>query len=297
MNSTPKEALLDPAFIAKLDRLSLSSKRVFTGKLRGERRSKKKGFSVDFADYRNYTAGDDLRFLDWNIYGRLDRLFLKLFHEEEDLNIYVILDVSKSMDFGEPKKIELARRIAASLGYVGLASLDRVHMLAFSDGLAHSLVPQRGKASAHRLFGFLSELACAGKTSLRTSLSRFVRSFPRDGVVVILSDFFDREGLEESFRILASRHHEVFLVQVLSPQEIAPDLAGHLKLRDGENDDLVDVSVSVPLLKSYRRTLEDFLSETRELSLRRGFRYLFAKSDFPLEAMVLETLRAQGMVR
>src|SRR5215467_7199026 len=160
--ATKPSDLLDPEFMSRLERLDIVSRRIFAGKMKGERRSKRKGQSVEFADYRNYVVGDDLRFLDWNIYGRLDRLFIRLFQEEEDLHFYLLLDNSLSMDFGTPTKLHYAKQVAAALGFIGLVNLDRVVVEVFNDRLTQSLPPLRGRRSLWRLLDFLGTLEPGG---------------------------------------------------------------------------------------------------------------------------------------
>src|SRR6516164_7785523 len=170
MPETPSQSLLEPQFLARLEQLELVSRKIFLGRLKGERRSKRKGQSVEFADYRNYVVGDDLRFLDWNLYARLDRLFLRLFMEEEDLHFTILLDNSLSMGFGTPTKLHYARQVAAALGFVGLVNLDRVVIEVFNDRLTQSLPPLRGRRSLWRLLDFLTKIEPAGPSDLKRSL-------------------------------------------------------------------------------------------------------------------------------
>src|SRR6267154_5579461 len=167
MPETPVKPLLDSLFLAKLEQLELVSRKIFMGRMKGERRSKRKGQSVEFADYRNYVVGDDLRFLDWNLYARLDRLFLRLFMEEEDLHFYVLIDNSLSMDFGRPSKLRYAKQVAAALGFIGLVNMDRVVIEAFNDKLTQSLPAVRGRKSLWRVLDFLQKLTPAGPSNLR----------------------------------------------------------------------------------------------------------------------------------
>src|SRR6266700_1217670 len=168
--TTTPQSLLDPQFLHRLEELELVSRKIFLGVMKGERRSKKKGQSVEFADYRNYVKGDDLRFLDWNLYGRLDKLFLRLFMEEEDLHFYVLLDNSLSMDFGTPAKLHYAKQVAAALGFIGLVNMDRVVVEAFNDRLTQSMPAARGRRSLWRLMDFLQKIEPAGPSNLRDSL-------------------------------------------------------------------------------------------------------------------------------
>src|SRR5205823_13609592 len=170
MPDTPTQPLLDPQFLARLEQLELVSKKIFMGRMKGERRSKKKGQSVEFADYRNYVVGDDLRFLDWNLFARLDRLFIRLFMEEEDLHVYVLIDNSLSMDFGSPSKLHYAKQVSAALGFIGLVNMDRVVMEAFNDRLVQSLPAVRGRRSLWRGVGFLPKNEPGGPRGLKTPL-------------------------------------------------------------------------------------------------------------------------------
>src|SRR3954449_5761416 len=169
MPELQSEPLLDPQFLARLEQLELVSRKIFLGRMKGERRSKRKGQSVEFADYRNYVVGDDLRFLDWNLYARLDKLFLRLFMEEEDLHFYVLIDNSLSMDFGTPTKLHYAKQVAAALGFIGLVNLDRVVIEAFNNRLVQSLPAVRGRRSLWRLFDFLQKLQPSGPSDLKKS--------------------------------------------------------------------------------------------------------------------------------
>src|SRR5271167_1116829 len=173
MPETQAQPLLDPQFLARLEQLELVSRKIFLGRMKGERRSKRKGQSVEFADYRNYVVGDDLRHLDWNLFARLERLFIRLFMEEEDLHFYVLLDNSLSMDFGKPTKLHFAKQVAAALGFIGLVNMDRVVVEAFNDRLTQSLPAARGRHSLWRVMGFLQKIEPAGPSNLRRALRGF----------------------------------------------------------------------------------------------------------------------------
>src|SRR6266480_1316843 len=192
--------LLDPQFLARLEQLELVTKRIFLGRMKGERRSKKKGQSVEFADYRNYVIGDDLRFLDWNLFARLEKLFIRLFMEEEDLHFYVLIDNSLSMDFGNPTKLHYARQVAAALAFIGLVNMDRVVIEVFNEKLTQSMPALRGRKSLWRVMDFLQKLQPAGPSNLRESLKTFTMKSSGKGIVVLLSDMMDKEGYEEALR-------------------------------------------------------------------------------------------------
>src|SRR5271165_2888753 len=187
MPDAPSPPLLEPGFLARLEQLELVSRKIFLGRMKGERRSKRKGQSVEFADYRNYVVGDDLRFLDWNLYARLDKLFLRLFLEEEDLHFYILLDNSLSMDFGSPTKLHYAKQVAAALGFVGLVNLDRVVIEAFNDRLTQTMPALRGRRSLWRLLDFLKKIEPAGPSDMKQSLRTFSLKSSGRGIVVLLS--------------------------------------------------------------------------------------------------------------
>src|SRR4051795_12484374 len=202
---TPAAPLLDPDFLARLEQLELVSRKIFLGRMKGERRSKRKGQSVEFADYRNYVVGDDLRFLDWNLFGRLDKLFIRLFMEEEDLHFYLLIDNSLSMDFGSPSKLHYAKQVAAALGFIGLVNMDRVVVEAFNDRLTQSMPAARGRRSLWRLMDFLQKLEPAGPSDLRQALRTFSLKSSGKGIVVLLSDLMDKGGYEDALRYLVAR--------------------------------------------------------------------------------------------
>ena len=198
--SETTHGLLSPSFLNRLEQLELVSRKVFLGQMRGERRSPRQGISVEFSDYRNYVPGDDLRFIDWNIYGRLDRLFLKLFLEEEDLHVYLLLDTSQSMAFGAPEKLHYAKQIAAALGYIGLTRSDRVIIESVAGDSSLKMPPLRGKQQGLQMLEFLELLQTGGGTSLAQSLRDFsVRNSGR-GIVVLISDLMDKDGYESGLR-------------------------------------------------------------------------------------------------
>src|SRR5436190_19368531 len=254
-------ALLDPQFLTRLEQLELVSRKIFVGKMKGERLSKRKGQSVEFADYKNYVVGDDLRFLDWNLFARLDKLFIRLFLEEEDLHVYFLLDNSLSMDFGTPTKLRYAKQLAAALGFVGLVNSDRVVVEAFNDRLTQSMPPLRGRRSLWRVLNFLDKVEPAGPSDMAKALRSFSLKCPGKGIVVVLSDFMDKGGYEEALRYLVARQMDVYAIQILSQEEIDPDLTGDLKLVDVEDADAAEVTVHLPLLRRYKENLAAYRAE------------------------------------
>ena len=290
------DLLLDPAFMARLDQLDVMSRKLLAGKMKGERRSKRRGQSVEFADYRNYVIGDDLRFIDWNIYARLDRLFLKLFLEEEDLSLYVLIDVSKSCDFGNPHKAIYLKRVAAALGYIGLVNYNRVNVIAMADGIVAETGALRGRRRVGQMIDFVSKLTPTGPSHLAQACKRFALAHRQKGVLVVLSDFFDKGGYENGLRYVAGGKYDLFAVQVLSPQEIEPDLQGDLKLRDMEDDDMAEVSITQPLIKQYKANLNAYCLGLKDYVTRRGGTYLFTSTTVPFDTLVLNYLRERGLL-
>ena len=297
MPETQTQPLLEPDFLARLEQLELVSKKIFLGRLKGERRSKRKGQSVEFADYRNYVIGDDLRFLDWNLFARLDRLFIRLFMEEEDLHFYILLDNSLSMDFGSPSKLRYAKQVAAALGFIGLVNMDRVVIEAFNDRLTQSLPAVRGRRSLWRMMDFLQQIEPAGPSDLKKALRTFSLKCSGKGIVVLLSDFMDKGGYEEALRYLLARQMDIYVIQILSHEEIEPEVVGDLQLVDIEDEDIAEITVSAPLLKRYKQNLAAFRGALSEFCTRRGVSYLFTSNQVPFDRLVLTYLRQRGLVK
>jgi uncharacterized protein (DUF58 family) len=291
------DELLDPEFMARLERLEIVSRKIFAGKMRGERRSKRKGESVEFADYRNYVVGDDLRFLDWNIYGRLDRLFLKLFLEEEDLHVSVLIDSSKSMDWGSPSKILYAKRVAAALAYIGLCNYDRVSLYAYANGLTQQLAGVRGRRLMSQVVDFLTRLECDGASNFSAACKHYAVRHPQPGILLVLSDFFEKGGFEQGLRYLLGRKLDLYVVQILSPDELEPQLVGDLQLQDVEDDDLAEVTVSQALLSRYKYNLRRYCESLKDFCTRRGVAYLFTSTEVGFDQLVLSYLRHRGLLR
>jgi uncharacterized protein (DUF58 family) len=291
-----RDLLLDPAFMARLDQLDILSRKLLAGKLKGERRSKRRGQSVEFADYRDYSVGDDLRFIDWNIYARLDRLFLKLFLEEEDLSLYILLDVSKSCDYGTPNKAFYMKQVAAALGYIGLVNYNRVHLCAVSNGIVAETGALRGRRRVGQMIDFVSRLEPQGASDFAQACRRFALTHRHKGVCVVLSDFFVKEGFEQGLRYVAGGKYDLFCVQVLSPQEIEPDMVGDLKLRDVEDQDMAEVSITQPLLAQYKKNLNAYCLSLKDYLRRRGGTYLFTSTAVPFDTLVLDYLRERGLL-
>ena len=297
---TRVDDLLGDELMAKLDRLDVVSRKVFAGKIQGERRSRRKGISVEFADYRQYVPGDDLRFIDWNIYARLDRLFLKMFLEEEDLSLILALDASASMDWGNPGKFLYAKRLAMALGYIGLVNHNRVSLWVFDGDGARPLTNLRGRRRTHAMGRWLLDLAPSGAADFTEAMRTIALGRQGRGVMVILSDFLVKGGPETGLGYLAGRGYDTFCLQVLSPEEIDPaahGLSGDLRLIDMEDQDESEITVTGPLLDRYRANLEDWCGTLREHCVRRGMMHVRIDTAAPLDELLVDYLRTRGLLR
>src|SRR5919108_3906040 len=250
-----RQSLFSPEFLAQLERLSLLSRRAFRGSVKGERRSPRRGHSVEFCDYRAYGVGDDLRYVDWNIFGRLDRLHVKLFVDEEDLCLHLIVDASVSMAFGSPSKLDYAARAAAALGFVGLVSHERVGIGILRDRATEGWPPARGRNQVVALLDFLGHVRSGGPTRLNEALGEYALRAREPGLAVVMSDLLDPRGFESGIRALLERRFDVHIVHVLDAVELNPDLAGDLRLYDAESGEARDVTVDGEALRGYRDRL------------------------------------------
>jgi uncharacterized protein (DUF58 family) len=304
-------ALLTPELLRRLEQFQLLAQRRSKSAAKGERRSRARGQSVEFADYRNYVAGDDLRYLDWNLFGRLERLFLKLYEEERELPVRLFLDASESMSFGIPRKFDFARQVAAAVGYVALCGFDRVSVQVFPerDGRLDAAAPNgpspawaeraarqalravRGKRSALQFFQNLSQLSAGGPADLNEALRRGALESRQKGVAVVLSDFLDPAGYEAGLGALVARGFQVDAVQILSPEELQPGTYGDLRLVDSETGHTQEVTFGRYRLRAYQQIVQNFCQRLQEFCRGRGVNFFSASSATPLEDLLLKQLR------
>jgi uncharacterized protein (DUF58 family) len=297
MSTAAASPILTPQLLAQLERLELVSRKIFRGRMKGERRSKRKGQSVEFADFRNYVPGDDLRFIDWNLYARLDRLFIKLFLEEEDLHFFCLVDTSSSMEFGEPTKLHYAKQLAAALGFIGLCRADRVKIETLGATRKSPGPTLRGRSSLWRMIDYLENVEPGENVTLTQGIKEFCLRNSGKGILVLISDLMDKTGYEAAFRYLTAQQMDVYVIQVLSQEELDPDVKGDLKLVDCEDDDMAEITVSRPLLDRYKRTLATFIEGAREFCARRGMSYIMTSTQNPVDQLVATYLRKRGLVR
>ncbi len=288
--------LLSPQFLRKLEQAAIASKHIMIGRTKGERRSARRGSSVEFADFRAYNPGDDLRYLDWNAFARLQRLFLKLFIEEEDLHVYVVLDGSRSMDFGRPTKFAWAVQAAAALSYIALCGGDRVQAFAHSNGEADHSRLCRGRGAAPELFAWLAERQPGGEISLLRAVRSLQRTAPAPGLTFVISDLLSAEW-ESALAQLAAAKGEVCLLQVFSKEEFEPGARGDLRLVDSETEQDREVTMGATVLRRYTAERDSFLSGVRGSCNRYGFSYLFSLSEEPVEEVILKSLRRLQVIK
>jgi uncharacterized protein (DUF58 family) len=296
--------LFDETTRRKLEQLTLSARRVRAGMLKGERRSTRRGSSNEFADYRNYAPGDDLRRLDWNIYARLERPLMKVFEDEEDLSVYVLIDTSASMSTAfeglegdaDAGKFLFTRRLAAGLAYLSLHSGDRLTILPLGPQ-AEQFGPVRGRSYAPRMLQYFSALQADGAVALNDALRDAALRLKWPGLVVVLSDLFAADGALDGLTALLGKGCEVALLHVLTAEEVDPSLAGDLRLVDSETGQTQEVSLEPGMLKLYRRRLEEWREGIRNDCTRRGIHYVSVQTDRPWEKVILEDLRRLGVVK
>jgi uncharacterized protein (DUF58 family) len=289
--------LLTKDFLARLEALEISSRRIRRGRFRGERRSTRRGSSVEFADHRPYAMGDDVRFLDWNLYARLDKLVTKLFHDEEDLAVHLVLDRSASMDFGDPTKALYAKRVLAAIGYVALVGMNRVVVWSPGEGGDAEARDLRSPRSAARLFDVLEAAPVGGEAALGEPLRRWAGTRRPRGIVVVASDFLHRDGAWEHLRPLARGGVEVHLVRVLTPDEETPGAEGDLRLVDSETGGGIDVTITPKLLQLYRDARLAYDRRLDEFCRGRQMSLTTTTTAAPFESIVLESLHRRGLLR
>ncbi|KPV52132.1 hypothetical protein SE17_17290 [Kouleothrix aurantiaca] len=288
--------LFDPTFLRKLDRLALLTRRAMAGDMQGERRSPRRGSSVEFADFRPYARGDDIRQIDWNLYARMERFFLKLMVAEEELTIHLLLDNTASMDWGEPNKLLYARRVAAAFGYIALSSLDRVTVTALAAGKGQQLPSVRGKRGALPLFDFIQKLPGGAGGNLQATAKRYVQTARNVGPLLLCSDLMDPEW-KEALRTLTARPFEITVVHTLAPQELRPDIDGDFRLLDAEGGPALEITADLEVLRQYDEHLREWRAEIESFCSGRGINYIFADTAVPVEDFVLGNLRRRGALR
>jgi uncharacterized protein (DUF58 family) len=292
----PATPIFDPAFLRKLEALRLWTRQPLHGVAAGSRRAPGLGASVEFADFRSYTPGDDLRRVDWNAYARLERLFLRLYRAEENLTLTLILDTSASMAWGTPPKDRFAQQTAAALAYLALTGEDRVALARCGSAGLSYLPPVGGRSAISRVWDALAAAPSEGAADLNGALREFGRYRPGPGVAVVLSDLLLPGGYQDGLKTLLHLRQEVVVLQVLAPDELAPELAGDLRLIDAEDGRAVEVSLTPRVLRAYRERLTAYTRAVAAFCAQHGITFLQLRSDLNLEDVVLRLLRRAAVV-
>lgn len=303
--------LFDTPTLARLERLALAADQVRVGVMKGDRRSRKRGSSIEFADYRNYSQGDDLRRLDWNVYARLERPFIKLLEEEEDLAVHILIDSSASMDWPpedeETNKLRYALRLAAALGYIALASGDLLNVTLLQQTAEGNRQwgPLRGRHQSLNLFQFLDAFGqqalgrpptAAGTTNLNRSLRQYAQRARRPGLLLLISDLLSPEGHSDGLAAIQGRGYETSLIHLLSPDEAEPALVGDLALLDVETGETAELTLDPSTLSIYRQRVQSWQAAIAEECNRRQIHYVPVLTSTPWDTLVLQTLRQKGIV-
>lgn len=291
---TPR--LLTPSLLRRLERLRLHPRLTLEGKYRGDLQSRRRGLSVEFADYREYQPGDDYRSIDWSLLSRLDRLYVKLYQREEDLRLDLLIDTSRSMAFGQPSKLEYAGAIAAALGYIALTRGDAVRVSAFDARLGAQLGPSRTRRAVPDLFRFISGLRAGGGTSLGEALRQRALSVREEGLTILLTDLFDPGDWEGGLRSLAETGRDVCLLHILEPGELRPDATGQFEWEDAETGERLTLDLDPAALAWYAETAQAWCDEARAACGKLGAVYARIETSTPLEDVLLRDLGKAGVV-
>ncbi len=295
--SASDDDLFNDEFQRKLEYLAVVSRRVFSGAMRAERRTKKTGSGIEFADHRDYAPGDDIRYLDWHAFQKFDRLLIRLYEEEEDLAIYFIIDTSASMGFGEGEKLRQAKRLCAALAYVGLANLDRIAIVAATDEISGRMPTTRGKARIFRIFRFLTGIRAEGATDLGEAMKTFVAQHKRKGLAVLISDLYDPEGFERGINVLRFNRFEPYVIHVVDKRDAKPELKGDVRVYDCETGTEREVTVTAKVLEKYQQAYEAYLEEVQRYCTTRQVSYFRADVEASFDELILRVFRRGGFLR
>lgn len=287
--------IFDKDFLKKLDNIVLNTRMAMSKGSGGSRKSRSKGSSVEFSDFREYTIGDDFRRIDWNAYGRFDKLFVKLFMEEREAVVNIFIDCSGSMEFGNPKKSVYASKLAGVLAYLALNNLDRVSLNSVYEKSIIELPVVIGRTRFDRCMSFLEKLEFTGTTDLSNVIRK--KSIRAKGISVIISDFFTNGGIEEAVKYLVYNKQDVILINILSPQEIKPTLDGQIRLVDSESKEAFNIAVTPAILKQYEKTLDSFTSNMKKFCSKMGVAYMQLGTDEAIEKVVFEDMVKTGIIR
>ncbi len=291
------ETLFDAHFMERLEYLKMMAARMLPSRHRGEHRARKRGSGIELADYRPYVAGDDTRDVDWKAFLRLDKLILRVFDEDADLPVYLFVDRSASMAFGDPSKFDHARKLAGALAYIGLLNHDLVSIVWYGDGMGEAMPPKRGRNQVFRAFRFLDAGATGGATSLSAAFRSFFGSRRKRGLAVILSDLMESDDLVAAFDACRHQKHDMFIVQVLTPEELEPALPDEALLTDSEDGSERRVRVTPRLLSRYAQALEEHQRQVSAYCSKYGFGWSLASTGEPFEEAILAIFKQDRFLR
>ncbi|MBW1995088.1 MAG: DUF58 domain-containing protein [Deltaproteobacteria bacterium] len=291
------ESFIDEAFLKNLENFKFASKRGMKGPHRGEHKSWQSGEGIEFLDYRKYHLGDDLRYVDWSVYGRLDRLFIKLFHAEENQTVYMLLDTSRSMESGRPPKHICAKKIVAALSYICLSNLDKIGLACFSEKIDSMKPPVRGKKNYPQILSFLVSMKPGQKTAINASFLEFTALCRRRGVVIILSDLFDPNGYEAGLKALVYKRFEIHVIHVLDHEELFWSKTGNLMLTEVETGEKKIAFVDRSQLKRYRRKAEEFITGLQRFCGRYGINYYLYDTRMAFEDFLMDYFTKSSVLR
>ena len=296
--------MLTPQFLKQLEPFHIRSNRAFRGKFRGERRSPNRGVGMEFADYRVYEPGDDLRHVDWNIYARLGKLFIKLFHADEGLPLALLIDTSRSMEFGAPTKLGCAKQIAAALGYIALGHADSVAVYTCAERLSAALPPASSTSQFSRLTKVLTTIAAHGQTRLTECLRQLPMYQRHPCAVVVLSDFLDTNGYEQGFKLLTGRGFSLTAIHLMSPEEINPQVylesgptGADWLVEDAETGETRAITINPETLSQYQIQQQTFCETLQHFCIDQGIGYAQLQSDMPIEPFILQELHSAGFIQ
>lgn len=285
--------IIDHILLKKLERFKLNTNILQSQGYNGGRKSNAKGSSMEFSDYKEYALGDDFRKIDWNAYGRFQKLYVKVFEEERQAKVNIFLDTSCSMDFGNPKKSFIAKRIAAALSYISLSHLDAVKIYSNGD---HELT-DTGYFNGKNVFGqLLKHIENASALSKNDLFQLIKKRNYKKGITIIVSDLYS-EDVEEAIKYLAYMNQTVIVLHVLSKDELEPDLKGDLRFIDSETEEEKDLSITNSVLKAYEKTLKNFIVKNKESCRKYGGKYILLSNELSIEEMLFDRLVKHGILR
>lgn len=295
--SDQSDSFIDDEFLKQLEKLKIVSRKSTRNPRRGEYRSWQSGEGFEFLDFRKYHAGDDLRYVDWSVYGRLDKLFIKLFHAEKGQTAHILLDMSRSMDSGTPSKDITAKKIAAALSYICLSNLDKTGLMAFNNQIVQTKPPVRGKKQYLEVLKFLQSLKAAERTNINDSLKEYAAICKNPGIAIVISDFFDPRGYEDGLKALAYRDFDINLIQVVDHEELYWSKTGNLLLNECETGEKKVAFVDKDLMELYRQKIKAFIADLKSYCSHYGMNYFLCDTRIPFENLLMDYLSEGALFR